>query len=1118
MIRKNYLLGLFLFIFFNISGLFSQSLSFEKISGEDGLIHEHILSIYKDSRGFLWIGTYGGIERFDGYEHRWYNSIVDRKTGVQNHTFHCIFEDNKNQLWCGTQGGLYYYDLPADTFKIYQHNPEEPFSISNDNVRSVVQDSEGILWIGTYGGGINKFIPDSGKFCHYMHDSLNSNSLSSDLINMLCFDNNGLLWIATDGGGLVSFNTRSEEFEVYKSNEKNKLKSNIITSIRVDKQNNLWLGTWEGGLSYLDRGTGSFTTYLNVPGDKNSLSNNIVRAINIGSDGYLWLATFGGGLNRFDPEMKVFTIYRNDPFDNNTISFDQIWSLYEDNCGILWIGTFGGGINKYDRNKHKFKHYKQQRKLYGLPSNNITGVCTSKDNSFWIATADGEITKFDSQKNLFQSCQIITRENINTILSVFEDSAGKLWVASDNGILVYSCDKQFIHHYVNRPNDRTSISENSILDICEDSFGNMWFASWNDGVYVLTKDQVNKPAEKAQFINYRHNPDDSTSLAWNIVWVVYCGKQNNIWLGTDKTFDKFNPETNNFSHYDINMVTTIWEENKENLWLGTFGFGLYCFNKETEASTVYTQNNGITNLVILGVLGGKNNDLWMSTEGGLFKFNTMTGKSEAFNATDGLQGNKFNYNAYAVNARGEMLFGGNNGINVFYPESIKKDSSVPELVFTDFKLFNQSVSLEKAKGNNSLLKENLILVDTIFLNHNQSFITIEFAALCFSDAEDVRYKYRLESFDADWHSANSDRRDATYTNLDPGSYIFEVKATNGDGIWNDRIKSLYVIVNPAWYQTILFKIFIIGVIVYLLFLLYRIRIKQIKNRNIQLESIITKRTHELSKKNKLLHDQTIILNKNNAELEERRAMVERQSDELHLINEDLKKANATKDKFFSIIAHDLKNPFNSLLGFIDLLKINHDEWDSEKRSKIIDVLETSARNIYNLLENLLVWSRSQTNRMNFNPKYYPVIDSVNCCLELLKENYIIKDQTVINEISEDTEVYADKDMIDTVVRNLISNAIKYTPVKGIIRIYSETSGNEFNLKVKDSGSGIPEDISSEIFKIGESVTTVGTQGETGSGLGLIICKEFIGLNNGRIDFTTKKDSGTIFTLTFPKFR
>jgi signal transduction histidine kinase/ligand-binding sensor domain-containing protein len=1099
----------------------SQTIKFNRIRQEDGLIHEHVLSMYKDSRGFMWIGTYGGIERFDGYEHRIYLTGMNRPTGIENYTFHCIYEDEKGELWFGTQGGLYHYLSMVDTFFSFQHSAQNPYSISNDNIRSIIKDLDGTFWIGTYGGGLNRFVPDSGKFYHYNHNPLDPQSLPSDMINILFVDSQGKLWVGTDGGGLACLNKKTGKFFSYQKNSQNSrsIQSNIINTIGEDKKGNLWIGTWDGGLSVFNPKDDNFITYKNEPGNPNSLSNNTVRALVVEND-FIWLATFGGGLNRFNPQTKEFTIYKNDPFDPASLSLDILWSLYKDRDGILWIGTFGAGICKYDRNRDKFPHFSKERdNKNSLPSNNISALCVDHSGNIWIGSPGNGLTLFDPRSKTYRIYLNELNNPVSFIRSIYEDPYFRLWVGTDKGLVLFNAERKISKYYFDDPKRPYSLKANTIENICMDKQGNMWFASWNNGLFLFPKVEIEKEnAKDAHFINYRHDDNDPNSLSWNIVWKVYCDRKGNIWAGTDKTFDKFNEKDQTFSHHNYRMVNTIWEEPSGIMWLGTFGFGLYKYNPVLDTAIVYKENDGFANIVFLGILGDKENNLWISTEGGIYKFNDVKHSASTYFDKDGLQGNKFNFNAYSLSPSGEMLFGGNNGFNIFNPAVIKSDSSQPEIIFTDFKLFNKSVSYEKAPFGTSLIKKQLFLEDTIILSHNQNFISFEFASLCFSNSGDVSYQYKLDGFDKEWHVTKASRREATYTNLNPGTYNFIVKSTNGDGIWSPKMKSMLIIIKPAWYQRWIFKLALLFASFFLLLLFYRLRVKQIKKRNVYLEELVHERTNEIQQKNDILVRQTENLNTANSLLEQRRHQIEEQTDEMRAINEHLLEANATKDRFFSIIAHDLKNPFGNLLGFVELFKKNFKTWDEEKKAKTLEIIDNSAKVIYDLLENLLYWSRSQTNSIRFEPKFLMLSKLVKENLILLKDLYTNKKITLETKIPEDLLIFADEDMLNTVLRNLLMNAMKFTPEKGKIDLYCEVDKDGVSVFIKDSGIGIPDELKEKLFHVGESINRYGTNGEKGTGLGLILCKEFIEKHNGTISFESELNKGTTFIVRFKDFK
>ena len=392
------------------------------------------------------------------------------------------------------------------------------------------------------------------------------------------------------------------------------------------------------------------------------------------------------------------------------------------------------------------------------------------------------------------------------------------------------------------------------------------------------------------------------------------------------------------------------------------------------------------------------------------------------------------------------------------------------------------------------------------------------------NSEKNQYAYQLEGFDREWTYVGT-RREVTFTNLDPGNYMFRVKASNNDGIWNEEGKSIAITILPPWWQTMVFRVFAVFFVLALLVGFYFYRINRLEKQKIYLEKLVKKRTREIEQKNTLLTRQTTELNDSNTLLEERQQKIEEQTEDLVTHKENLEEANAhlkelnsTKDKFFSIIAHDLKNPFNTILGFSELLNMKYDQLTEEKKLRYLEIIFTSSRNIYNLLENLLQWARTQTDKIAFDPVVFNLKQLVEQNITLLKETLTNKKINIEQKITDPCDVYADRNMINTVIRNLLTNAIKFTNSGGNISVNSLKKNGHIEFSIKDSGIGMSADETEKLFSVDATFLREGTEGETGTGLGLILCKEFVAKNGGAIWVKSDPGKGSSFLFTVPAAR
>jgi signal transduction histidine kinase len=526
----------------------------------------------------------------------------------------------------------------------------------------------------------------------------------------------------------------------------------------------------------------------------------------------------------------------------------------------------------------------------------------------------------------------------------------------------------------------------------------------------------------------------------------------------------------------------------------------------------------------------------MSTNNGLCRFNPIEESLKIYDQTDGLQGDQFFWGAAYKSSKGELFYGGSNGFNRFNPGEIFDDMHKPSIVFTDFKLFNKSVGINDKINDHIILEKSINKTEEIFLTYKENILSLEFSYLHYRVPDENQYKYKLENFDPEYILGNSLQRTVTYTNLAPGKYEFKILASNHDGIWIDSPKILKINIAPPFWQTWWFRILGILFFISILATIYSLRVAQIKRNSKKLKVLVTEKTHELDEKNKqlerqkdelynkneILSKQTSDLNDINAQLEERQQRVEEQSEELRVqaevlrdTNQILVETNASKDKFFNIIAHDLKNPLNSILGLTELFSMRFEKIDTEKKLKYASEIYNAAKKSYELLENLLEWSRSQTNRIKTEPSVISVNSIIDQNLQLLAQNIQDKSIEIQNNLMPNSVAYADYNMCNTVFRNLISNAIKFTPKGGKISLASKITGSEIKITVSDTGVGIAKEKLENLFKIDKNTTTKGTDGEMGTGLGLILCNEFVIKNNGELTVDSILGKGTTIEVKLP---
>ncbi|MGE5621307.1 MAG: two-component regulator propeller domain-containing protein [archaeon] len=838
--RTLYLLPALVFCYFLLqSAVYCQSIpgrsgiKFNKISVDQGLSQSSVFSICQDKRGFLWFGTLEGLNKYDGYNFTVFRADQASVNSLSSSTIFKIYEDRQGNLWIGTLGGgLNRYNKHKENFTSYQNNPSDEASLSNNNVRAIFESGDGKLWVGT-NNGLNVLDRKTGKFRHYFNDPSDTKSLSNNYVWSIYEDRNHQLWIGTYGG-LNKYDPSGDSFIRYTftPGQKNGISNNYIWDIFEDSKQRLWIGT-NNGLNLFDRKANKFTVFQKNPLDQSSISQNNIWKIYQDKNGVIWVGTLGGGLNRIveTPGGKIsFVKYLYSPYDPFSISHNYIWSIFEDKSGVLWIGT-DVGLNMYDSKKEKF-HLCQNNPFNpnSLSNNEVTAICGNSPGRLWIGTRNGLNLCRPGENSIVHYKTLPGESNslsTNYIRSLYEDNGGTLWIGTNGGGLDEFNIKagRFIHHKVDL--STTSISDNNVTAIHEDRQGTLW---------VGTLSGLNKyDRDKKTFIHYLNDPMNPSSLSHSYVYAICEDKRGELWIGTlggglnlfDKRtgkFTRFQFERGNGSSLSNNYVWTIMEDNFDGadvLWIGT-NDGLNKMDIHTRKVTVYKEKDGLANNVIYGILKDNNNNLWLSTNKGLAKFDPKRKSFRNYSPGDGLQSNQFNGGAFFKNRKGEMFFGGINGLNSFYPDSVKDNSVVPPIVITNFLIFNKTVKAE----DGSPLSRSITETGEIRLNYNQSVFSFEFAALHYSNPTENQYAYKLEGFDKNWNFSRT-RRFVTYTNLDPGTYTFRVIGSNNDGVWNKTGASVRIIISPPYWRTWWFITLCFLLVFGIIWLVFAIRMRHL---------------------------------------------------------------------------------------------------------------------------------------------------------------------------------------------------------------------------------------------------------------------------------------------------
>lgn len=1051
-----------------IQNLYSQNIEFEHLSLRDGLSQSSVTCIEQDSLGFLWFGTYNGLNRFDGYN-----------------------------------------------FKIYLTDPKNQLSISHNFIRCSYVDGHGTLWIGTWGGGLNKveFVDnnrDSLIFLRFQHNPLDSISLCDDRVSSIQQHKNGMLWIGTRHG-ISIFDPFQEKFikrYVPDPNKPNTLSTDNISELNIDDKNNIWIATWGGGLNKYDHEKKQFIVYQNHPNDSESISHDIVLDLLRDSSGNLWIGTWGGGLNKLkyksitdsDKNTKLrFERFTHDKSDMSSISGNSIYDIYEDRCGVLWFGTDWDGVNKYDPNDDAFKHYHSFIKNDDSGTDDaVYALYKDKTGILWLGTRGNGLISFDMEKGIFKS-HIHDQYNSNSISnnvvrSIYEDRAGRFWIGTEIGFNQFDRSTGKFKRYYLDPDDP---GLTNIVYIYEDRESNLWLGAWDGGLSKFN-------TETKKFTLYQNDPENSHSFPDNIVWCITEDLQNQLWIGTDKNgllkydrekdqFISFKNDENDPNSISDNKVLTIYVAQNGDIWLGTTtGLNRIAFSESKENKVVFEnfpKEIGLFETTILGVMEDKHDNLWICSSNYLTKYNPVTERAKNYHIFDKLHIGEFNVNAvYKDSQKGDMYLGGTNGFNVFNPDSLKNNMIIPKAVITDLKIFGKSIKVNEILDGRIILKSAIAVSDHIQLDYRDDVFSLEFSALHYNAPEFNQYAYILDGFENKWNYVNAKHRIATYTNLDPGQYVFRVKASNNDGMWDETGKNLKIIITPPFWMTWWFRIFAILWTILFIIVVYRLRINQIKKRNLELAEINDRLNDEVRERHRAENEIKLL----NIELERR---VEHRTEEL--------------ESFAYAVSHDLRAPLRSMQGFSNELIEGLGNKLEDKHKDYFNRIIAASRYMSRLIDDLLKLSR--VTRTNIKKEK---INLSNIAEQVAKNLKIMEPERDVKfDIEPNIDAYGDKNLIWLVIENLFSNSWKFSEnIRDVVIEFKKITYNgKVTYVVKDNGIGFDMDYVNKLFEPFHRLNI----GYTGTGIGLATVRRIIKLHGGIIWAEGEVNVGATFYFTLP---
>ncbi len=1049
---------------------------FERLTIQDGLSNNRVNAILQDKKGFMWFGTEGGLNRFDGYTVTSYGHLPMYEGSV-------LFEDSRGLLWLTALGGrLFRFDKISERFVEYPS--------LGQGVHQVFEDNSGDLWTATWGAGVGRYVPTSDSFQVYTHWPGRPGTLPDNNVGAVCVDNEGQLLVGT-GSGVSSFDKQRDEFHHLEGGP-----GNYVSSIVVDAHETVWAGT-NHGLWEIDRSHSRSTIHLNKKREWND-----ILFLYEDSRSELWVAS-GGGISRFDRVTRKFKNFENYIPPETTLGITwPVKPIFEDRTGTLWSGV-SSVLAVFDRVKQDFVLCSFEPRSPKYTEANVTSAMyQDRSGRMWFGTMSRGVEWTDRNRKPFIDIRLSGLSP--SVISILTDQDGILWLGQPEGLCRLDPRSGVQILYQRNPSNSRSLSGNVIASIAEESPKTLWLGTYERGLNRFDK----QTGLSTRFVHDERNP---RSLRSNNIGSLLIDRTGVLWVGAEG-LDKLTPGTNTFSHLNVdsagnpyimslledqsgvlwigtatglasfdrklakfehyrndptagtslsnNAVNALHEDRQGSLWIGTDN-GLNKFEKSTSTFSHITEKDGLASDKIIGILEDDHGSLWMLTPKGISRYNPATGSIRNYDQRDGVRLDAAIYSPYFKDRNGEMFFGGFSGLIRFHPDSIKDNPTVPSVVITSFKKFEQPVRFDTSISEKRLIE----------LSYKDNVFSFEFAALNLLSAEKNQYAYKLEGFDKDWIYSGT-KRSATYTNLDGGTYVFRVKGSNNDGVWNEQGTSIAVVITPPPWKTTWAYLFYVSIAA---MTLYGIRRYQLNKLNVRHQLELTA-----------------------------------------LESKTLREVDEVKSRFFANISHEFRTPLSLILGPVEAMSLA--ARDEKVRENLAMILR-NARRLLSLVNQLLDLSRIEGHKMKLRARETDLIDIVRGVAASFESLAVRKDIQLSVVWDAPVIGYFDDEVVVKIITNLLSNAFKFTGEGGRVSVEVRSgkvdSPGCVSIAVVDTGVGIPADQHEKIFDRFYQVDGAATREHEGTGIGLALTRELVQLHKGRIEVASEPGHGSSFTVTLP---
>jgi Signal transduction histidine kinase len=1035
-----------------------DNINFTSLTTKDGLSSSTVTVILKDRFGLLWLGTEDGLDKFDGTNITVYRHKADDTTSLQSNEILSLHEDRSGNLWVGTSGGsLSLYDRKKDAFiNFTQKSPG--YKIRNNVIRGITSDLEGKLWLVHY-SGVDIVDPHTKKVTT-MPELAGADNLFTNRSGLSIFaDSRQMIWIGTSDG-LLQYNPTTQVLKQYRhaADDPSGLSGNTVTVITEDQQGDIWIGT-NGGVSRWKRGDDRFINY--VP-------DHFINTIAVDGD-RLWLGTNEGLHIMHVTTGRVNTLAYNSR-QLHGLTASHIRYVYIDNQGIYWIGTAGGGMNKYDKNLNLFNLVRSNVfDSKGLNVPIINAFAEDRSGKVFVGTEGGGLSVFDPVSRLFERVPLKRSNDYMAILALEYNQQKELVVGTYAEGLFMMDPTTKKYRQLTKGKGLHDLNSNDIFCLKKDSKGQLWVGTNGDGINVMN-------AKNEVIVRYTPHPvlANDVLLPFNgFIRDIEEDRDGDIWIATHGGgVARFKPPFGQFTLYTTengklpnDKVQTLIEDRQGNIWAGTFGNGIAIIDRRTNEVQTLSEKNGLQNNTIYKIIEDNNGLIWVSSNKGICSIDPATKKISTYNYHNGVQNGNFVHESGVKLSNGELFFGGQDGFNYFNPDNLRKNGNIPSVLITDLSISNRPVT----PSEHGPIRENISIAKNIYLDHKQNF-ALSFVGLNFTAPEQNQYAYKLEGFDKDWNYVGNTNT-VSYTNLDPGEYVFRVKASNNDGVWNNTGTSIHITVRPPFWRTtwayIMYVLAITGLLLYIRYRGIQKMRKQFAMEQVKLEA---KRVHEL--------------------------------DQL-------------KIKFLTNLSHEFRTPISLILGPADKLRSRIK--DAQAGGEL-HMITRNARRLLNLVNQLLDFQKMEEHELQLQVTQGELVSFVQDVCDSFRDlSERKKIGFVFTSHIRQFHTLFDQDKIERILFNIISNAFKFTLEGGKIQVdlmQAETAPGVV-IRVRDTGIGIPADKKEKIFERFFQHATSASILNQGSGIGLSITREFVRLHGGTIDVASEPGKGATFCIHLP---